>query len=165
MATQTASTKKASIFTTNKALQPRQLTFDMLLLLGLQFFLGMWNNLFVTVPSAHPGAFASEYFGGVVQGLIWAIGQSGLVSLQTHVILGLTLLLVSILVIVSAYNNTERTWKIVAPIGTFGILGAAFNGASFINYGHNLSSLLMSLGFLIALIAYLVGLYQTPRAA
>ncbi len=165
MATQTASNKKVSIFTTNKALQPRQLTFDMLLLLGLQFFLGMWNNLFVTIPSSHPGANPPEYFGGVVQGLIWAIGQSGLVSLQTHVILGLTLLLVSILVIVSAYNNSERTWKIVAPIGTFGILGAAFNGASFINYGEHLSSMLMSIGFLIALIPYLVGLYQTPRTA
>jgi hypothetical protein len=165
MATPVSSGKKASIFTTRASLQPRQLAFDMLLLLGLQFLLGMWNNLFITLPGVHPGTNAPEYFGGVGQGILWAIGQSGLMTLQLHVILGLLLLIGSILAIVSAFNNTQRTWKIVAPLGTFGILAAAFNGASFINYGHDFSSMLMAVGFLIALIAYLVGLYQSPRTA
>lgn len=41
------------------------------------------------------------------------------------------------------------------------MIGAGFNGASFINYGHDFSSLLMSVGFLLALVSYLVGLYLT----
>lgn len=145
--------------------QPRPLAFIMLLLLGLQFFLGMWNNLFISVPDAHPGANAPEYFSGVAQGLGWAMFRSALPSLVLHVVLGLLLLLASIGLIVAAFRGTERAWKIVAPIGTFGILAAAFNGASFINYHHDVSSLLMSSGFLVAVVAYVVGLYVTERRA
>jgi hypothetical protein len=141
----------------------RSMAFIMLLLLGVQFFLGMWNNLFVTVPDAHPGTNAPEYFSGVAQGLGWAMFQSALPSLVLHVVLGILLLLASIGLIVVAFRGTERVWKIVAPIGTFGILGAAFNGASFINYGHDFSSLLMASGFLIAVVAYIVGLYVSER--
>ncbi|HLW00306.1 MAG TPA: hypothetical protein VKT82_16695 [Ktedonobacterales bacterium] len=43
-----------------------------------------------------------------------------------------------------------------SSVGTYG-----FNAASFINYGHDFSSLLMSLGFLLALVSYLFGLYLT----
>jgi hypothetical protein len=152
----TSSTNTAEAGTTSRS---RSMAFIILLLLGLQFFLGMWNNLFITVPAAHAGANAPEYFSGVAQGLGWAIFQSALPSLVLHVVLGLLLLLASIGLIVAAFRGTQRVWKIVAPIGTFGILAAAFNGASYINYGHNVSSLLMSSGFLVAVVAYVVGLY------
>ena len=36
---------------------------------------------------------------------------------------------------------------------------AGFNGASFLNYGHDFSSFLMALGFVLALCAYAIGLY------
>lgn len=144
--------------------RPRPLAFVLLLLLALQLLLGMWTNLFVGVPASHPGANAGEYFGGVVRGVFWAVTQSGLPMLVAHAALGLLLVLVSLYTIVVAFRGGERIWKIVMPIGAFGILGAGFNGASFINYGHDVSSLLMTLGFLVALLAYIIGLYVAKPA-
>src|SRR5258708_33786970 len=54
------------------SLSLRPLTILMLLLLAVQFLLGMLVNLFVQVPSVHPGVGASNYFQGVVQRLAWA---------------------------------------------------------------------------------------------
>src|ERR1700687_5892355 len=43
-----------------------------------QFLLGMAVNLFVTIPTDHPGANRPEYFGGVVASVSWAILPGGL---------------------------------------------------------------------------------------
>ncbi len=112
------------------SLSLRRLTILMLLLLAVQFLLGMVVNLFVQVPSVHPGVGASNYFQGVVQGVAWALVHAPL-GLLVHAIVGLLLFLTSL----------------------------SFNGASFMNYGgHNFSSLLMSIGFLLAAVAYTIGL-------
>ncbi len=57
----------------------------MLLLLAVQFLLGMVVNLFVQVPSVHPGVGASNYFQGVVQGVAWALVHAPL-GLLVHAI-------------------------------------------------------------------------------
>ncbi len=136
----------------------RSLAFVLLLLLGLQFLLGMLANLYVVVPSSHPGSQAANYFVGVFQGDLWAIAQSSL-WLRLHVLLGLLVFLGAIALVVRAVADRDRAWIILSTLGLLGIIGAGFNGASFMNYGHNLSSLIMSVTFLLALIAYLVGLY------
>jgi hypothetical protein len=43
-------------------------------------------------------------------------------------------------------------------LGFIGILAAGFNGASFLNYGQDFSSLLMAVGFLLAAISYTIGI-------
>src|SRR5258708_12807452 len=63
-----------------------------LILLIIQFLLGMALNLFVTIPTNHPGANPPEYFGGVVQSVTWAI-LHGHVLLIIHASLGLLLVL------------------------------------------------------------------------
>ena len=135
------------------------MAFILLLALGLQFLLGMLTNLYVQVPSAHPGAQAPEYFSGVAQGVVWALAQSAL-WLRLHVLLGLLVFIGAIALLVRAIQIRSRTWIILASLGLLGIIGAGFNGASFMNYGHDLSSLIMSATFLLAMIAYLIGLYM-----
>lgn len=61
-------------------------------MLLIQFLLGMAVNLFVTVPSNHPGANPPEYFGGVVSSVTWAILRGGL-WLTLHAAWGLILVL------------------------------------------------------------------------
>lgn len=141
-----------------QAITTRTLAFVLLLLLGLQFLLGMLANLYVVVPSSHPGSQATNYFVGVVQGDLWAIAQSSF-WLRLHVLLGLVVVLGAIALVVRAVGDRDRAWIILSMLGLLGIIGAGFNGASFMNYGHNLSSLIMSATFLLALIAYMVGLY------
>jgi hypothetical protein len=134
----------------------RILTILTLLLLEVQFFIGMLVNLYVQVPAVHPGAQASNYFLGVVQGVGWAVGQSPL-FLLAHVLIGLLLGLTAFLLIGFAIASRRRSWIISSIFGWIGIVGAGFNGASFMNYGHDFSSLLMATGFLLAMISYTLG--------
>ena len=131
-----------------------------LLLLAVQFLIGMLVNFYVELPTDHPGANAPEYFSGVAQGVAWALLHSDLL-LVAHVAIGLALGLASLLLIGLAIAARQRAWIIVSLLGMVGIVGAGFNGASFLNYGHDFSSLLMSVGFLLAEIAYALGLYLT----
>jgi hypothetical protein len=138
----------------------RALTTLVLLLLAIQFLAGMVVNLFVQLPGAHPGAQAGEYFSGVVQGVGWALA-AGPLPLQVHVVLGLLLLVASLAILALAIVSRRRVWIVTTVLGWVGIMAAGFNGASFLNYGHDFSSLLMSIGFLLAVSAYAVGLYRT----
>ncbi len=138
----------------------RPLAATTLLFLAIQFLAGMLVNLFVVLPMQHPGANAPEYFSGVARGVWWALGNSGW-ELQLHVVIGLLLALASIALIVFAIALRRRAWIIASILGWVGVFAAGFNGASFMNYGHDFSSLLMSIGFLLAMVSYALGLYYT----
>ena len=138
-------------------LRLRTITGIILVLMAVQFLVGMLVNLFVQVPSVHPGANAPDYFSGVVQGLVWALLHAPL-WLLIHTIVGLLLFLASLILIGFAIAARRRAWIIVSVVGLLGIVAAGFNGASFMNYGHNFSSLLMSIGFLLSAVPYTIGL-------
>ena len=135
----------------------RMLTAITLVLLAAQFLVWMLVNLYVQVPAVHPGANAPEYFSGVVLGVAWALLHAPL-WLQLHAIVGLLLFIASLLLIGFAITARRRAWIILSIIGLFGIMAGGFNGASFMNYGHDFSSLLMSIGFLLSAIPYTIGL-------
>lgn len=140
------------------------LTMITLLLLAIQFLVGTVVNLFVQIPSSHPGAHPPEYFSGVVQGDFWALTQSGLIPLVAHVILGILLLLASLILLGLSISSRQRGWILASVFGLIGIIGAGFNGASFLNYGEDFSSLLMSVGFFLSMISYVIGLYIPAKA-
>lgn len=149
--------------TTQTAPSPlRTLTLLTLLLLEVQFFVGMLVNLYVQIPAVHPGAASANYFLGVVQGVGWALVYSPPAAL-IHVVLGLLLGLASFVLIGFAIASRSRAWIILSILGWIGIVGAGFNGASFLNYGHNISSLLMSAGFTLATISYTLGFALTGK--
>ena len=153
LSTQTRSNTKTKISQSRL----RTLTAIILVFLAAQFLVGMLVNLFVQVPAVHPGANAPEYFSGVVQGVVWALLHAPL-WLQLHTIVGLLLFIASLLLIGFAIAARRRAWIILSIIGLFGIMAGGFNGASFMNYGHDFSSLLMSIGLLLAAIPYIIGL-------
>jgi hypothetical protein len=131
-----------------------------LLLLAIQFLIGMIANLFIQVPNVHPGTGSSNYFVGVVQGVVWALLHSEL-GLLLHVIVGLLLGIAAFTLLGLAIASRQRAWIVTSILGWIGVIGAGFNGASFLNYGHNFSSLLMSIGFLLAVVSYAIGFYIT----
>ena len=132
-----------------------------LAMLIVQFLLGMTVTLFVTVPSNHPGANPPEYFGGVVTSVTWAILQGGL-WLTLHTALGLVLVLAAVGSLVQAIRLGGGGRITLAAIGFVGVLGAGFNGGSFLNYHEDFSSMLMAVGFALALSAYVALLYRAP---
>lgn len=123
-----------------------------LLLLG-QFAVGMVTNLFVTVPAHHPGAHAANYFSGVGTVVSWAISQAT-PALAAHAALGVTLVAAALVVLGLSIPTRRAATVASAVVGLLAIIGAGFNGASFLNYGHNVSSLIMALLFAVAVLAY-----------
>ena len=133
-----------------------------LVLLIIEFLLGMSVNLFVTIPTDHPGANPPEYFGGVVQSVTWAI-LHGPVLLIIHASLGLLLVLNGAGLLVAAIRTRARDLITLSAFGAFGILAAGFNGGSFLNYNEDVSSMLIASFFAMAVILYAVGLFVTDR--
>src|SRR6202047_4954375 len=99
----------------------------------VQFLLGMAVNLFVKIPSDHPGANPPEYFGGVVTSVSWAILHGGL-WLTLHAALALVLLLAALGTLVQAIRLRGGGRITLAALGFVGVLGAGFNGGGFFNY-------------------------------
>jgi hypothetical protein len=58
---------------------------------------------------------------------------------------------------------TFDTFKLSSVLGALAILGAAFNGVSFLNYGHAFSSMIMAGLWALALACYFTGLYLAAR--
>jgi hypothetical protein len=71
------------------------------------------------------------------------------------------LVVLALVLVVLAVRARRRAWVVAALIGAFGVIGAGFNGGSLLNDGHDFSSLLMSIGFTIAVATYASGLFQT----
>jgi hypothetical protein len=134
------------------------LSVSILLLLAFQFLVGMVVNLWYEIPRVHPGANAVEYFGGVIQVIWWGLTRS-VWSLQAHIATGLILVLASSTLLAFAISSKRAGWIVTALCGWAGTVGAAFNGASFVIYGHEFSSFLMGIGFLITGISNSIGLF------
>jgi hypothetical protein len=133
-----------------------------LVFLIVQFLLGMAVNLFVTIPTNHPGANPPEYFSGVVQSVTWAI-LHGHILLILHASLGLLLVVNAIGLLAASIRERSKDLIWVSSLGLFGVLAAGFNGGSFLNYNQDFSSMIMASFFAWAVIAYAVGIFLTGR--
>lgn len=142
----------------NKTLKVQAIV--LLILYGLQFFAGMTLNLFVTIASNHPGSNAKNYFSGAGHGLVWALSGAGGWELAAHVYLALILVLASIGLFTSSLKYKSGNWMWSSAVATLFTIGALFNGLSFINYNHNVSSMIMASCWLIAVGAIVYGLVR-----
>jgi hypothetical protein len=133
----------------------RRRTATTLVLLVVQFVVGMSVNLYVTIPTHHPGAGSGPYLSGALASLLWSF-SSGLPLLIVHVLIGLLLLLSAIELVVHAVRAGHRVAVWLASLGLTAIIFAGFNGASFLKYSLAISSMLMSVGFAVAVVCYVV---------
>lgn len=133
------------------------------LLLVVQFFLGMITNLYVTIPDSHPGANAQNYFSGAASSVAWAISSGPSAWLPMHAALGLLLVLGSLEFIVFAARSRNKIWLWSSIAGASFIIGAGFNGASFLVFGKDYSSLIMAGLFGFSLCSYMLGMYLDAR--
>jgi hypothetical protein len=131
----------------------RRRTLGTLVFLAVQFLVGMAINLFASIPDNHPGAAAGDYFSGAFASVVWTF-SSGIAVLITHVVIGFLLLFNAIELIVRARRSGLRGATWLASLGLFGILVSGLNGASFLTFHQDFSSMLMSTGFAISLVAY-----------
>jgi hypothetical protein len=116
-----------------------------------QYLFGMAVNLFVKVPESHPGGESSEYLSGVVQSTVWAVTDGGGLWLTLHAGLGMLLVVGSLAALIQSIGSHDC------------VLGAGFNGGSFLNYHEDFSSMIMASLFAIALGSYAYGVYLLGR--
>lgn len=133
------------------------------LLLLAQYLLGMVVNIYVVLPSRHPGANAGNYLSGIASGIGWLI-PDGPAWAAAHAAFGLALVVAAYAAIVLARGQRSRVYLVTAVLGALAITGAAFNGASFLNYGQAFSSMIMAGLWALALGCYLTGLFCATQS-
>jgi hypothetical protein len=140
----------------------RRMTLAAAVLVVIQVAIGMVVNLYVTVPGHHPGAHPANYFSGSARSVAWAIG-SGPIALAVHGAFGLALIIVAAAVAVRAVRLRAGWVALSSVLAAMLVIGAGFNGASFLDFGGQaISSLIMALLALAALCCYLLALYMLP---
>ncbi len=132
---------------------PRRLRsqgWEMIFALAVQYILGMITNLFVQFPDT------------TVEGQLWEFAWTQ-VSEAAHIILGLLLSIGAVMLLIRSINYKNRTWTIAASVGLAGILTAIYGGVRFIPTQNDLYSLVMSIAFIVALLAYGWGVYASKN--
>ena len=142
----------------------RQLTVNLgaCALLLIQYLLGMVVNVYIVLPGKHPGAGAGDYFSGAADGLDWLI-TDGPGWAAAHAAFGMALAAAALAAVVLAWRNSGTAGRGVSVTGALAIIGAGFNGASFVNYGHAFSSMIMAGLWALALACYLAGAILAVR--
>jgi hypothetical protein len=131
-------------------------------LLLIQYLLGMAVNIYVVLPARHPGANASSYFSGAVSGLGWVI-SSGPGWAAAHAVFGLALAAAALGSLALTWRQGSRAAVAISVLGALAIVGAGFNGASFVNYNQAYSSMIMAGLWAVALACYLAGAIRAAR--
>jgi hypothetical protein len=122
----------------------------------VQYALGIWVNLYVTVPARDQGG-----------GFLSAIGRAlanGPVALGIHAGLGLLLVLGSISWVVRSVLSRNRALIVLSSLFLLALLGAASSGASFVDSGRDSASASMAMLTGVALICSLLSLYVLGSA-
>ena len=131
-------------------------------LLLVQYLLGMVVNVYVVLPGRHPGANASDYFSGAAAGLAWVIAD-GPGWAAAHAAFGMALAAAAIAAVALAWRTGGTPARAASVTGALAVIGAGFNGVSFLDYGHAFSSMIMAGLWALALACYLTGAILAVR--
>ncbi len=118
----------------------------------VEYALGLYVSLYVTVPARDQG-------GGVLAAVGRALAN-GPAGLAVHAGLGLLLLLGSIVLVVRAVVAGDRIFMVTTAVSLLAVLGAAGSGAAFVNAGKDGASLSMGLLTAVALRCQLINLFR-----
>jgi hypothetical protein len=119
-------------------------------ILLIQYGFGMYVNLYVTIPGADHG-----------KGIGAAI-SNGPAALSVHAVLGILLILSAIGLLVQAVIARHWAVLVASVIALAAIIGAFFQGASFVGQGHAAASMGMAILAGVALLCYGIALYLLP---
>lgn len=131
------------------------MTLGTVFIILVQSAIGMAVNLYVSVPGHHPGAHPSEYFTGSARSIGWAMSH-GAVVLVIHAVLGFLLVVMVCNTAIRLLKLRRRSVNAWAILGALFVIGAGFNGASFLDFANSISSLVMALLAFASIACYVV---------
>ena len=132
---------------TGRAAGLRQASLAALVLLLIQYGIGIGVNLYVTVPAADRGHSISTAI------------SNGPGVLTVHIVLGLLLILAAAALVVQAIRARHPGVIVASVIGLLALLGAAAQGAAFVDKSHPAASMIMAILTGVALLCYGISLY------
>ena len=120
-----------------------------LVMLVIEFVLGMYTALFVAFPDSLAGGNA------------WAWSMSQSTAVLLHVIVGTLLALAALVVLVLGFLLRSRAAVLTGVLGFAAMAVAYLSGATFLSdVNQDLCSFSMALGFIAAAVVYGVGYYS-----
>ncbi len=123
-----------------------------LILLVIQYVLGMFVNLFVQFPDSLPGGNA------------WSWSFTHTFAIPSHVVIGTSLIVTALVALAMSVRTRHIPAILAAVFGLAMIVYAWLSGASFLSNGQqNTASIQMALGFIGAVIAYGIGLRSSSN--
>ena len=130
----------------------RRVALAALIMLVVQYGLGIILNLYIAVP-------ASDAHAGIMQEI-----ASGPAMLTLHALLGLGLIGAAVVLLVRAVRLDDRVIAVLAAAGLTAIGGAFASGEIFVHNGQSGASLAMALLTGVALLCYIGALTQVSTA-
>ncbi len=124
----------------------RRVSLTALVMLVVQYGLGIILNLYIAVP-------ASDAHAGLIQEI-----ASGPLMLTLHALLGLALIGAALVLLVRAVRLQDRVIALLAAAGLTAIGGAFASGEIFVRNGQSGASLAMALLTGVALLCYIAAL-------
>ena len=136
----------------------RASTLGALVVLLLQYGLGIDANLYATLPASDQGK-------SIFPGFAAAITKGPNIVIA-HAVLGTLLLIGAVIVVVRALRTRLRPLIALAAIALAAIIAAWVSGARFVGTSTNGASLAMAIATAVAILAYVVILFlvATPAA-
>lgn len=124
-----------------------------LVLVLIEYGIGMYVNLYVTIPKADHG------------GSIGTAISNGPATIGIHVVLGLLLALGALAILVQAI--LARLWAVVvlSVIGVFAMVFASVAGSTFTSTGDEADSMAMAVMAGVAVLCYVLNLYVLKPGA
>lgn len=132
-------------------------SFGGVVMLLIQYGLGIWVNLYATLPTSDEGS-------NVVSGVARTI-TNGPVVLSMHAILGIALILTASAAVFRAAQIGRSVVTAAAVTALIAILLAALNGARFVGNGDNGASFIMAVATAVAIFCYACVLMVTGFGA
>lgn len=134
----------------------KELIFIEILMLVIQFVIGMWMNLFATFPTS---TYPSTMFG--MMGAMFLMPE-----LIAHMMLGILILLISLVIFIMLMIEGDYVSSVLSAIAFISIAVAAIAGMEFVfsGFSNNVFSFMMALGFIFSVMAYFLIFYHTDTA-
>lgn len=140
---------QAPLSTTSFSLS-QKISVLLLLLLASEFLLGMYSNLYVTIPKYFSNSGSFLGMGNMMMGPMGSLSPVFI----THMMMGPIIIGISLVSVVLAFISRNRVDTVFTAIGFLSVIVSGWAGLAFLGNSQNSYSLTMASGFLISFIAY-----------
>lgn len=132
----------------------RPAAFSAVVILLLEYGLGMWVNLYAQIPAADHGRGVLAAFGAAV--------AHGPLTLTLHALLGTLLLVTAITVVIRAVLARKAAAVVIGAVAFLAVIAAWLSGARFVGTSADAASVSMAMNTGVALLCYVIILF-VPR--